>query len=159
MILKLHKCRTSGCPEDSHAWEYKRLSLQELLTVQEVIGLEPAQFEAALSSATSGITGDGVRAVIMLVCLLHKRDGIVVAYAETDLDLQDLEAVPDPAPPAPSEPETAGPGEGKDDGSTTTPSPRHAAPEPGSGNGHAEGSAPRSSTTPPTSGAPMASPL
>lgn len=145
MIIDLSKCLVKGCPETSHRWEWNGPTMQELLRIQETLGMDPDHFTVALGTASTGITIDGAKAVIMMVNILHRRNGHIVAFEETDVALEELEAILDPAP-APAEPE------GKD---ATTTSPRPAGGEADSstsGPSAEAASAPKSSPTPATSG-------
>jgi hypothetical protein len=152
MILVSKKCLVTGCPSygQEHRWEWERPTLREILAVQETLGMEPAEFDAALASAGEGITAAGAKAWLMVLTLLHRRIGVNVAYDEVDADLGQLELLPDPQ----ATPEA----EGKGTGTPTTPSPRPSGPENSSGPAPGEASAPRSSTTPVTSGSSTGSP-
>ncbi|SEG44966.1 hypothetical protein SAMN04489712_105280 [Thermomonospora echinospora] len=148
MIIISHKCLVAGCPETSHKWEWNgQPTLRELLYVQETLGMEPAEYREALNSAMTGLTTAGIKAALMMVHLLHRRDGILTPFEDVDLDPTQLETILDPAPDDPAE------SEGKGTGTPTTPSrPLDDATSSTSGPAAEEGSEPRSSTTPPTSG-------
>lgn len=143
MLITLSTCLVPECKAAgrSHSWEFERPTMQELLKIQEVLELDPDQFEEALNE---GFSARAIRAVIMLVNLLHKREGILVSFEDTDLDMEYLDFVHDPTP-EPDAPvgkeETTSPLPEEDDPGSSTSGP---SPE-------AE-SEPRSSTTDPISG-------
>lgn len=149
MIVTLDNCLVPECVESgdtSHKWEFERFTVQELLRVQEVLGLDPDQFEDALNER---LPGQMLKAAIMLVVIFHKRIRVIVAFDECDFDLGELDFHRDPTPDEPEgkEPETTSPLPEVDDptSSTSGPSPEVA-------------SEPSSSATAPTSGGGTGSP-
>src|SRR5262245_57039795 len=114
MIISLGTCLIPECPSD-HKWEFEYLSAQELVRVQEVLGLAPDEFQDALNE---GMSTMALRASILLVNILHRRHGVKVAFDDTDFDLQTLAFTGDPAADGeePGEPEA---GEGKDPAPTS----------------------------------------
>lgn len=148
MIVTLDNCLVPDCVKSgdtSHKWEFERPTVQELLRIQEVLGLDPDEFETALNEP--GMGARMIKAAIMISVILHKRAGVVVAFDECDFDITDLDFQSDPAPEPEGKDQTTSPlPEGDDPASSTSgPSPE-------------AGSEPRSSTTEPTSGGSTASP-
>jgi hypothetical protein len=141
VIITLRNCLVPECKADGreHKWEFERPTIQELLRIQETLGLDPDQFEAALNA--DGLDIVKLRALLVLVQIFHKREGIIVAFEDVDLDIADLEFHADPTPePEPGkETTTSHLPEADPTGSTSGPSPEAA-------------SEPSSSTTAPTSG-------
>lgn len=150
MIVTLDNCLVPECVktgDTSHKWEFERFTVQELLKVQEVLGLEPDEFDEALNE--KGMSGRMIRAAIMLAVIFHKRIGTVVAFDECDFDIVDLEFLADPTPDEPEgkEPATTSPLPEVDDPTSST-----------SGPSPAVASEPSSSATAATSGGGTGSP-
>lgn len=148
MIVTLENCLVPECVaagETSHKWEFERPTVQELLQIQETLGLDPDEFEDALNERMSARM---LKAAILLVVIFHKRAGVVVAFDDCDFDIAELDFHGDPTPDEPEGKEqTISPLPEVDDpgSSTSGPSPEVA-------------SASSSSTTEPTSGGGTGSP-
>lgn len=153
MIVTLDNCLVPECVSSgstSHKWEFERPTVQELLKIQEVLGLDPDEFEAALNEKMSARM---IKAAIMLVVIFHKRDGVLIPpsqdgfYEGCDFDIAELDFLTDPAP----EPE------GKEQTSSPLPE-EHARTSSTSGLSPGVVSEPSSSTMGPTSGGGTGSP-
>lgn len=154
IIIELVRCKVPACVEagkTTHRWEFDRPTIRELLRIQETLGQDPEEWEAALNEAATKLTPNAMRASLMLVNVLHRRIGILCTYEETDYDIYDLQFLDDPA----AEPEAEGgkalipisPLPGEDELATST-----------SGTSPRAGSGRRSSPTPRTSGGSSGSP-
>lgn len=154
MIVTLNNCLVPECVASgttSHKWEFERPTMQELLKIQEVLGLDPDEFEAALNERMSARM---IKAAIMLVVIFHRRDGVLIPqgqdgfYEGCDFDITDLDFHGDPAPDEP---------EGKEQ--TTSPLPEDGDQTSStSGLSPEAASEPSSSATAPTSGGGTGSP-
>lgn len=146
MIIISRHCLVPDCGGADHKWEIERPTLREFRFIQETVGLDPDDFENALNE---GGTIQSIDAVLALLTILHRRDGIRVPFDDVDADLAHLEFVADPVAEAEEKP--TGP---------TPPSPLPEVPEPAppSGGSTAEESEPKSSTSEPGSGGSTASP-
>lgn len=140
------ECRTRGATE--HKWEFERPTAREIQRMQKIAGMELDKWGLALQA--DGMGSEKIDAALVLVDILHRRDGIIVPFEDIDLDLFDLDFAVDPDPDEAAEDET-----GKDPAPTPA-SPRRKAP---SRTGSTSGRAPkgesrrRSTTTPTASGA------
>lgn len=147
MIVTLDNCLVPECmkaEDTSHKWEFEKFSVQELLKVQESLGLDPDEFEDALNDK---LPGQMLKAAIMLVVIFHKRMGVIVAFDECDFDLDELEFHGDPTPEPEGKEQTDSPLPGADGLTNST-----------SGRSPGGASEPSSSTTPATSGGGTGSP-
>jgi hypothetical protein len=146
-VVILRNCLIPECGGADHKWEFERPTLRELRRIQEVIGLDPEQFEEAVNEGAATIAS--IDAILILVAILHKRIGVIVPFDDVDVDITGLQFMPDPE----AEPE------GKPTGPPpTSPPPEDPAAASASGDSTAEGSEPRSSTSEPDSGGSTASP-
>lgn len=146
MIIISRNCLVPDCGGADHKWEIERPTLREFRFIQETVGLDPDDFETALNA---GGTIQSIDALLALLTILHRRDGLQVPFDDVDADLAHLEFVADPV----AEPEEKPTGQ-----PPTSPLPRDPEPAPPSGGSTGEGSEPKSSTTEPGSGGITASP-
>lgn len=157
MIITINRCLVPECDGASHKWEFEAPTLREIQRMEQVSGISIDQFAGGLDDALdAGITSAGINAVLALVDMLHRRDGVRVPFEEIDVsptdfqmdfEVGELEANGDEAEETES-------GEGKDPAPTPdSPPPAEPAPaEPASGPETVEGSEARSSSTPTGSG-------
>lgn len=140
MIIISRNCLVPDCGGADHKWEIERPTLREFRFIQETVGLDPDNFENALNE---GGTIQSIDAVLVLLTILHRRDGIRVPFDDVDADLAHLEFVADPVA-EPEEKPTGPP--------PTSHHQKDPGPAPSSGGSTAEASGPKSSPTEPTSG-------
>lgn len=149
MIIKLAKCLAPECKGAAHEWEWEDWTAQEMKRIQNVYGMEVDAFLSGV--ADGGVTAVALDAMILMLVLMHRRDGVIVDPDDMDFHLGDIDFtrpdVPEPDEEKPTEPETTSPQpEGEPVSSSTS------GPEP------AAESTPKSSPTPEPSGGTSGSP-
>lgn len=140
MIIISRKCLVPDCDGADHKWEIERPTLREFRFIQETVGLDPDQFEAAMNE---GGTIQSIDAVLVLLAILHRRDRVIVPFEDIDADLAHLEFLFDPEA-EPEEKPTGPP--------PTSQPPRDLDAATTSGGSTEEASEPKSSPTGPASG-------
>ena len=149
IIVELVDCQVPTCVEagdTKHRWEWEGPTVHEMIHLQELLGMDLDEWEAALNEGAKR-TPQSLRASIGLVNVLHRRIGRPVGFDETEFNvyklgfLLDPSMVPDPA--------------GKD--TPTSPLP-DGGPASTSGPSTKAGSGRKSPRTRRTSGDPSASP-
>lgn len=144
MIIVSRNCLVAECGGQDHKWEFERPTLREFRAIQEALGLSPDDFERVLNDQAELVSVQYIDALLMLITILHRRDGVGVAFEDVDADIADLDFMADPV----AEPEE------KPTGPPATSLPPEVPPPGDSTSGVSTGaeSEPRSSATPPTSG-------
>lgn len=156
MIITLNNCSTPECEGASHRWEFERPTLREIQRIETTTGLDAEQFFAGMDSAgEGGITSVGIKAILALVDVLHRRDGVRAPFEDIDVDIVDFaiefeagEVDEDESPVGDEDEVGKGP-------APTSPSPPPSAPEveaSASGDATEAASPRRSPDTPPGSG-------
>lgn len=158
MFITISKCLVPACNGASHRWEFERPTLREIQRIETATGLDLDAWGEGLNEALSTFTSVGIKATLALVDILHRRDGVVVPFDEIDIDPGDIDVSVEGSDADQTDEDQEDDGEGKD----PSPAPTSPHPEPASdstsGPSSEAESAPRSSTTPPTSGDGSASP-
>lgn len=153
MIIILKNCLVPDCAGADHKWEFERPTLREIQRIQQITGLDVDAWGDGLNGALgAGMSGAAIDATLALVDILHRRDGVKVAFDDIDVDLGSMDFEFDDAEVQEAE---AGQeeGEGKDPAPISPSHPREdEAPASGSGPVSEEVSPPRSWPTPQTSG-------
>ncbi|MEV4000994.1 hypothetical protein [Actinomadura sp. NPDC049753] len=163
MIITIQKCLVPQCEGAAHKWEFETPTLREFQRMEKIAGISVDQFAGGLDDALdTGITSAAIDAVLAMVDMLHRREGVKVPFEDIDIDPTDFKLdVADGDLDADDEPgEASEDGAGKDPDPTPPSHPHEAtAPDaPASGPESGEASEPRSSLTPTASGGGSASP-
>lgn len=149
MIIKLGKCLAPDCKGASHEWEWEDWTAQEMKRIQKVYGMEVDAFLSGVSDG--GVTAVALDAMILMLVLMHRRDGVVVDPDDMDFHLGDIDFIrpdaPEPDEEKPTVPETISLPPGGEPVSSSTSGPDPVAE-----------STPKSSPTPETSGGTSVSP-
>lgn len=151
MIIEVRECLVPSCERAKHRLEWDEPTGREFKLIQEVLGLNPSQWEEQLERMAEEVDSTVIDVAIMILTIAHRRAGIPVAMEEVDFKINDLSfivdeqaevdagevpTVPPPTSPPPEAPEPPG---------TSGPAPEAA-------------SAAKSSTTEPASGGTTDSP-
>lgn len=151
MIITLSDCLVPACEGGDHKWEFERPTIRELKRIETATGMDVETFFQGLGDVeTTGVTSKALDAILALVDVLHRRDGLRVPFEDIDVDFPSFGIEFQPGETDDDEPEDE---EGKGPAQAETSRPP-AAEVPGSGSGPApaEESTPSSSPTPPDSG-------
>lgn len=161
MIITIGKCLVPECAGASHKWEFETPTLRELQRMEKTAGISIDQFAGGLDDALdTGITSAAINAVLALVDILHRRNGVRVPFEDIDVDPGDfhLDLGADETDGEPDDDADTEAGKGPDPTPPSHPHEDTAPGEPASGPSTEAESEPRSSSTPPGSGGGSASP-
>lgn len=155
MIITSKNCLIPACEGADHKWEFERPTIRELKRIETVTGLDIGDFFEGLGDVeTTGVTSKALDAILALVDILHRRDGLRPEFEDVDVDFPNFgiefqpgevdedeepedEAGKGPAPVAtshpPAAPDATGPGSGPESAAESTPSSSPTPPASGGG--------------------------
>lgn len=149
MIITLSNCLVPACEGGDHKWEFERPTIRELKRIETATGMDVETFFQGLGDVeTTGVTSKALDAILALVDVLHRRDGLRVPFEDIDVDFPSFGIEFQPGETDEDEDEE---GKGPAPAETSRP-PAAEVPGSGSGPAPAEESTPSSSPTPPASG-------
>lgn len=92
MIITLRNCLVPDCEGADHKWEWSgRPTLREIKRIEQATGMDIETWNEGLNELGRGMTSKVIDACLALVDILHRRDGIKVAFDDIDVDLADLD--------------------------------------------------------------------
>lgn len=154
MIITVRNCRVDVCEGADHKFEFDRPTAREILRIEQSSGMDIDSWSDGLNGALNkAAVSSALLAMLALVDILHRREGVKVPFEDIDVDLMDLDIELEAGERA-DDGEPAGDEAGKDP-APTKPSPRRGA---GAGRASTSGAAKkaasgrRSTPTPSSSG-------
>lgn len=126
MIITVKRCRVDVCEGADHKFEFDRPTAREILRIEQASGMDIDTWSDGLTGALNKVAAKpALLAMLALVDILHRRDGIKVPFEDIDVDLMDLDIELE-AGEVDDDGDEAGDEAGKDP-APTKPSPRRAA--------------------------------
>lgn len=150
MIITVRNCRVDVCGGADHKFEFDRPTAREILRIEQSSGMDIDTWSDGLNGALNkAAVSSALLAMLALVDILHRREGIKVPFEDIDVDLMDLDIELEAGERADDGGDAAEDEAGKDP-AQTKPSPRRGA---GAGRASTSGAAKKAASarkSPPT---------